>query len=84
MENTGQNVTTIPTPVREKREIEDFEIEDFSTTKKPKSYTNTMGNTFTTTVSTLRNEANFTETTTEFQTTVMETTTITNLENSNV
>ena len=83
MESTGQTTlnpnATIPTPVREKREIEEFEIEDFSTTKKPKSYT--MANTFTPTATTFDNE-NYTETTTEFQ--MMETTTATDLEDSSV
>ena len=75
LESTGEdlttlnpNTTTTPTPVRDKREIEEFEIEDFATTTRQKSSTNTL-RTIHTTHSTFDPTADYRETTTELGTT---------------
>ena len=57
------NITTTPAPVRDKREIEEFEIEDFTTTTKHKSKLNTASSIYTT-----DSTADYRETTTEFGT----------------
>ena len=63
------NDTTNPTPVRDKREVEEFEIEEFSTTtsRRSKSSTNTINSSFTT-LSSFDPAAEYTETTYEWGT----------------